>query len=116
MILTTFTHDELRKIIKDSLAETLKECNLLAVDSGNCEIMTVSETSEFLKLSVQTIYGYTSKRLIPFAKRGKRLYFNRLELFAWIQEGRRKTQTEIEQEANEYLQRKNNKRKENIVR
>jgi len=116
IIFTTFNSDELRKMIRDSLSEILNEYKLESTGSGSSEIMTVSEVSEFLKLSVQTIYGYTSKRLIPFAKRSKRLYFNKQELLVWIQEGRCKTRWEIEQEADEYLQRKNTKRRENSFR
>ena len=67
------------------------------------ELFNVQKTADFLSLSVATIYSLVSKRKIPYSKKGKRLYFARPELVAWIKEGRRKTTTEIEEQANEYL-------------
>ena len=110
LILTTFTSDELRKLIKDSITEVLAERFPVKEETEHTKLMSVKETSELLKISVQTIYGYTAKRLIPFAKKGKRLYFNSKELLAWVQEGKIKTQAEIEQIADEYILRKKLKR------
>lgn len=76
--------------------------------NGN-ELMNVQQVSEYLTLSVQTIYGLVHKMEIPNFKRGKRLYFKRTEIDDWIGQSRRKTRVEIEQEASNYLL-KNRKR------
>ena len=46
-----------------------------------------------------TIYNLVSRRKIPHSKRGKQLYFSRNELLGWIQSGKRKTVTEIQEAA-----------------
>ncbi|MCE7863301.1 MAG: DNA-binding protein [Bacteroidetes bacterium CHB5] len=46
-------------------------------------------------LKKKTIYNLVNKRLIPHAKRGKRLYFDEQELMQWIQEGKRHTHREL---------------------
>lgn len=65
--------------------------------------MSVTETSQFLNLSIATIYSKVSKRELPVLKRGKRLYFSKTELLEYLEKGRKKLKTEIEAEANAYL-------------
>lgn len=64
------------------------------------ELLTVKQAAELLKLSVPTIYGYVQRAEIPVSKRGKRLYFSKQELLGWVKEGRKRTLSEIEHEAN----------------
>jgi len=70
------------------------------------DLLTVSQAAEFLNLAVPTIYGLISKGEIPNMKRGKRCYFLRQELLGYIRAGRRKTNSEIEEEADQYLVKK----------
>ena len=60
------------------------------------EILTIDEASKFLNLAKQTIYGFTSKNLIPFIKRGKKLYFKKDDLDNWLMVGKQLTKEEIE--------------------
>ncbi len=73
------------------------------------QLLTVQQAAEILCLSVPTIYGLVSKAEIPVSKKGKRLYFSKQELIAWIKTGRKKTLEEIASEADNYLQ--SNKKK-----
>lgn len=57
--------------------------------------MSITEAAKFLNLSVPTLYGFVSKRTIPFSKVGKRLYFSEAELTSWIKSGRKQTCIEI---------------------
>ena len=57
------------------------------------EILTIEEASEFFSVSKSYLY----KKPI-----GKRCYFKRSELEAWILAGRISTKTEIAQRANAY--------------
>lgn len=66
-------------------------------------LLTIKQAAELLKLSVPTIYGLVSRSAIPVSKPGKRLYFSKQELLSWIKEGRKKTQSEIAAEAQNYL-------------
>jgi excisionase family DNA binding protein len=72
---------------------------------------TVQEAADFLHLTVPTIYSKVSKGELPYMKRGKRLYFSRTELMEYLKEGRKKSNAEIEQEAEAYLS--NNKKELN---
>jgi excisionase family DNA binding protein len=67
------------------------------------QIMTVTQAAEFLDLSVSTVYGLISKRELPVMKRSKRCYFSRQELMEYLKAGRRRTNAEIEAEAELYL-------------
>lgn len=67
------------------------------------EPLTIKQTADILNLTPQTIYGLVHKCAIPVCKRGKRLYFSKQELLAWIKEGRKKTNSEIEIEADNFL-------------
>src|SRR5690242_2630807 len=103
IILTTFTIEEVRKMVIECVEEALTKNNQrLNADASN-KLMSVEEASNFLNLAPQTIYGFTSQRLIPFSKRRKRLYFSKEDLIAWIKEGRKKTRDEIERDADDYI-------------
>jgi excisionase family DNA binding protein len=65
--------------------------------------MSVQEAAEFLGLKPATIYAKVFWKELPFSKRGKRLYFSEKELTEYIQRGRRLTNDEIDQRANNYL-------------
>lgn len=68
--------------------------------------LTINQASEFIKLSVPTIYGLVGKNEIPFSKKGKRLYFCKKELVDWINEGRKKTRTELSEAINDFMRKK----------
>ena len=70
------------------------------------QLLTIQQAGELIKLTPPTIYGLVSRNEIPFSKKGKRLYFSKLDLMNWIKEGRKKTIAEISNEASTYLKRK----------
>ncbi len=67
------------------------------------EFLTVEQAADFLNLAYATIYAKVGQREIPHCKRGKRLYFLKSDLEKWIKEGRKKTATEIHNEAEQHL-------------
>ena len=87
---------ELKKLMLDrSSKETTTEQE---------EVLTVDDAAKFLKLSKATIYSLTSKGLIPYMKKSKRVYFSKLEIIEYLKKGRNKTMEEIDQETDTYLQ------------
>ena len=96
------------KLITD-ISERVTANILKAVQNNNPKIeqpeqlLTVQEAAQFLNLTVATIYSKVSKSELPVMKRGKRLYFSSTELMEYIKEGRKKSNAEIEQEAEAYL-------------
>ena len=52
----------------------------------------------------QTIYGWVSKREIPFHKGGKKLRFLQSDIDAWLSNGKRRSKSELKDEANKYCE------------
>lgn len=69
-------------------------------------LLTVQEAAQFLNLTVPTIYSKVSKGELPVMKRSKRLYFSSTELMDYLKQGRKKSNAEIDAEANAYLSNK----------
>ena len=67
------------------------------------DLLTIRQASKLITLSVPTIYGLVQRSSIPVSKQGKRLYFSKVELIAWIKQGRKKTLSELSTEAELYL-------------
>jgi excisionase family DNA binding protein len=67
------------------------------------EVFNISQAAAYLNLSVATLYTKVSRQEIPVNKRGKRLYFYKGELTTWIREGRKKTVSEIQQDAQNHI-------------
>jgi excisionase family DNA binding protein len=66
-------------------------------------LMNVNQVSEYLNIVPATLYGYTMNRKIPHFKKGKRLYFNKTQIDAWMIQGKVKTIDEIKVEASNYI-------------
>jgi excisionase family DNA binding protein len=79
----------------DSLEQLLKSHQTIISNAPSDRPMSISEAAKFVNLTVPTLYGFVSKRTIPFSKMGKRLYFSETELTSWIQSGRKSTRSEM---------------------
>ena len=91
----------------DEIFNRLDEIQNSKDDSRDVEeskiILNVREAAELLNLSVYSIYAKTSKKEIPFSKRGRHLYFFRGDLIDWLRKAAFKTKDQIEQEAHDVL-------------
>lgn len=67
------------------------------------KLLTIQEAAGYLNLSVPTVYSKVSRGELPVMKRGKRLYFSKIELLEYLKGGRKKSVCEIEAEAGAYL-------------
>ena len=67
--------------------------------------MDVTEAQKYIPghPAVQTIYGWTSNNMIPYHKVGKRIYFVKSELDAWLLKEGHKSQDDLRREAEEYV-------------
>lgn len=108
------TFDKLPEAVK-MLTKEVSELKRLLVEKQEQpptkqteQLLTVQEAAQFLNLTVPTIYSKVSKNELPVMKRSKRLYFSSTELMEYLKEGRKKSNAEIEQEAEAYLS--NNKK------
>lgn len=103
MVIIQLDSEQLNSIIQNAVRKVLSEEPKPNNQPKNDRIFIIKEAAEFTNLSVPTLYGLVSQRSIPFSKKGKRLYFSEVELIDWIKQGRRKTQTELAQEAELYI-------------
>ena len=68
------------------------------------QLLTIDEAGELLHLKKPTLYSKVSKGELPgVCKQGKRLYFQKQSLIDWIKSSQRKSNAEIEAEAEAFL-------------
>lgn len=99
------TKEELSEIIETVVRSVLsdKESSAPAPLKPEKEIINIEEACKLLNLARPTIYAYTVKGTIPNFKRGRKLYFRRSELLAWIDGGRRNTVEQEQARVDKYL-------------
>lgn len=110
MIIVQLDSEQLSSLIQSSVRKVLKETPSQTVEPTDQpeKFLTIHEAAEFLSLTVPTMYSKVSKGELPVMKRGKRLYFSSIELLEYLKQGRKKSNAEIEQEAEAFLS--NNKK------
>lgn len=83
----------------NSIEKMLTEQNMLKKD-----VLNFNEAAIYLELSHSHLYKQTSSGAIPHYKpNGKKIYFKRLELDAWLLRNRADSKDEIDQAAADYL-------------
>lgn len=98
IILTT--KGELENLILLTVRKVLFEHENSTFEQDQDKIFSIKEACVFLNLAQQTLYGFTSRREIPFIKKGKKLYFRKSDLNKWLLEGKKKSKAEIKEENN----------------
>ncbi|MEQ1666569.1 MAG: helix-turn-helix domain-containing protein [Bdellovibrionales bacterium] len=88
-----------------SLTDISSKLDLLtAAVLTNKAVLNIEEAAAYTGLAVSYLYKLTSTQEVPhFKPRGKRLYFNRLELEDWLQSRRVNTVTEISHAAAKHI-------------
>lgn len=91
-----------------AIAETQLPKAKVNLTDGTCQIdsekpMTVAEVASFLSRPQSAIYGLINKRSIPCYKRGKRVYFFKEEILAWIKKGKMSCKAEVDEMANQVI-------------
>lgn len=84
--------------IQQSL-QRIEKMTLLGVKS----VLELEDVALLTGYTKEHIYQLTSKREIPHCKKGKKLYFSKSEIEAWMLENKVKTNQEISGEASLYL-------------
>ncbi len=100
--ITQITPPELETLIENSIRKILNS-QLSTPQPKADELLTVQDTAKFLTLSVPTVYGLISKGAIPCMKRSKRVYFSKAELINYLQQGKKKTASNFDAEADAFL-------------
>jgi predicted DNA-binding transcriptional regulator AlpA len=77
-------YHEVEKAIHTAIAKTAEIESWTRSRNLNDEYLDLSEASRFTKLAKQTLYGYVSKRRVPFQKIGSKLIFCKKDLVQWL--------------------------------
>ena len=109
IILTSLSLDNLASRVAEKIIELQTDSALPHEPVFSDEFLSIAEASQFLHLAIATIYTLTCKNDIPFIKKGKKLYFLKADLIAWLKDGKQQTRHQIEMEAERYLVRRNKK-------
>lgn len=92
------TKDELETLIQTSFRKVIREqIKEPQIHKKEDNLLNIKEAAKFLKMAEQTLYGYTSKNLIPFIKRSRKVLFVKTDLEAWLMEGRRLSVDQIKE-------------------
>jgi excisionase family DNA binding protein len=95
----TFGFDKLPEVVRQ-LFEKVERIEALLEKMQTSENETdkplsIEEAATYLNITIAALYSMTSRRLVPFSKPGKRLYFLRKDLDAWINQAKNRTHDEI---------------------
>lgn len=110
-IFLPISKDEFKNLITDTVDSCLYKSFL---NNSHIENFTWFNLDQFQnyhpdKPAKATIYSWCSKRLVPFHKNGKKLRFLKTEIDAWLNKGKANTISEIQVEADAFLQTTNKK-------
>lgn len=96
------TTDEIRSAVRAELSDFFSNFHLQPQPEAE-EIGRGAEfASRITGKAVPTIYSLCHERKIPHSKQGKDLYFSKTELLKWLRDGKRKTQSELALEAENF--------------
>jgi excisionase family DNA binding protein len=101
----------INQLIEKSATATsrkIEDLTAKSIEKDEEKILFVNSLAEYLDLKVPTIYAMTSKREIPFYKKGKKLYFKKSEIEKWLETGRVLTNSELEAVAERLTARRKN--------
>lgn len=107
VLFTPIRLNELEALIQKSVERAIKTHQPQQIEQTDHsdKLLTVQEAAEFLHLTSATIYSKVSRNELPVCKTSgsKRLYFSLAELTDYVKSGRKLTNAEIEQQADQYL-------------
>lgn len=84
IVLLSLPKIELKALIVDCLAAVLEDYHPAPAAAPQREILSVDGLAKYAGLSRDTIYRKAGRGEIPHSKQGKRLYFERAEIDAWL--------------------------------
>jgi len=89
-----FSFDKLPEVIR-LLFEKVEHIELLMGnlqprDPEETQLLTIQEAAEFLKVTGPSLYSKVSRKEIPVNKPGRRLYFYKDDLLAWVRAHKKK--------------------------
>ncbi|HTF17328.1 MAG TPA: helix-turn-helix domain-containing protein [Chryseolinea sp.] len=90
MELKLINAEELKAILYPVIRQALSEILAGKTKPDAEDLISFKQAYTLLGMAPSTLYNLVSQRRIPNSKKGKRLYFSKKELLAWIDSGKRK--------------------------
>ena len=84
-------------------ALVLKLYTVQPKEEPEADILNIKQAAKLLNLAQGTIYNKVNRKEIPYFKKGKKIYFSKAGLIAWIKEGRKLIKIEIIEEVNKII-------------
>ena len=110
MILTlNFDTEQLSNLVQEAVIKAIEGISMLSTNVSPSQdhlLLTIDQAASLLSKKKQTIYRLVGKAEIPHYKVGNRLYFKREELLEWVNRSRRKTRSEITEEASAFIEKR----------
>ena len=102
LVFTQLSIPEVQQLFRQELEKFFTGQSLKPKTETSDEIGGIDLAMSITGKAKPTIYSLVSERKIPHSKRGKQLYFSRKELLEWIYSGKRRTASEIREDAETY--------------
>ena len=109
MIFIKVETEQLSNLVQEAVIKALEGISMLSTGVSPSQdhlLLTIDQAASLLSKKRQTIYRLVGKAEIPHYKVGTRLYFKREELIEWVNQSRRKTRSEIAEEASAFIERR----------
>lgn len=112
MVILQLSTEELSGIIRDIFRQEVTALQCTNPETDPERWFNLTELCNYLpdKPKKQTVYRWVCKSVIPYHKRSKKLFFLKSEIDYWLREGRKKTASEIEANAEEFLKNRTDKK------
>ena len=106
-IILEISLQELRQIVREECHSAMQSRRDSSSSNHNAtkQIMGIADACRYLDLSKSTIYKLTSQGAIPHRKPGKRLYFIKTELDAWVEGGKATSLDGLRRDMEQHLHR-----------
>lgn len=102
-LLLIFADNKNKKIMDKEILKKLQSIETYTMLAAKT-VLSLDEVVLLTGLSKSYIYKLTSNHKIPYYKpAGKQIFFDRVEIEAWLKRGRVNTREEIEEQAVSYL-------------
>lgn len=112
LVLTALTREDLEAFFDHRLdlafQRHFNHASQAGSEKGN--VLTLDQFCEYTGIGKQTAYRLTSRGEVPHSKRGKRLYFDKAQVDAWLLANHTGGNVEADRKADDYLLRKRHRR------
>lgn len=102
-IITTLTRQDLETLIIDCVKVCLEYHPKESNGHADRQVLSLADFCQYTGIGKQTAYRLTSRGEVPHSKRGKRLYFDKAQVDAWLLANHVGGSAEADRKANEYV-------------